>query len=586
MRFPLRAKFFLFATLIATAPLALVGENLVRIARDELKSAANEDLTEVAAQLRSEFDATAGGRWRTPLMVIRNGVDSDELGVRQKVSLLTLGLSQIPDIVALQLTVEGSDLPILVTDQAFSDRLSAAGLDPVETLRTPVATIEEIRRRGGYGEVLLGRLDATGDWLGTLALPLRTRLGDRAVTFSARIDLAPLGALVREHPFAQRGEISVVDADGRSVLEAAPRALGDREIVAAATSLIGAAGRADALGAYVRPDGSAMLGAYAFPAAFPWAIVTELSEASAYAVVNQMLRSLLLVGLAGFGVAAAAALFFAQRLTGPMLKIGEVANRVGGGDLSARVEGVATRDEVGDLAARMNAMIRQLSERLELMKFVSHETVSAIRAAVGGVERGGVRRRAAVLFSDIRGYTAFAEGVAPEVVVEMLNQYLETQTAIVERLGGDVDKFIGDELVAVFQGPDMERRAVLCGLEMQQALGGLLEAHPDWNLHAGLGIAAGEVVMGAVGARERLDFTVLGRVVNLASRLCAAAPADSILVSQPVRDALAGEDFVAFAPLPPIELKGYAGPVAAFTARELGRGIVRSAPDRLSATGH
>ena len=117
MRFPLRAKFFLFATLIATAPLALVGENLVRIARDELKSAANEDLTHVAAQLRSDFDATASGRWRTPLMVIRNGIDSDELGVQQKVSLLTLGLSQIPDIVALQLTVEGSDLPILVTDQ-------------------------------------------------------------------------------------------------------------------------------------------------------------------------------------------------------------------------------------------------------------------------------------------------------------------------------------------------------------------------------------------------------------------------------------------------------------------------------------
>ena len=319
-----------------------------------------------------------------------------------------------------------------------------------------------------------------------MALPLRTRIGDRSVTFSALIDLAPLGALVRGHPFTQRGEISVVDADGRTVLEPAPRALADRAIVASATPLIGAAGRADALEAYVRPDGTAMLGAYAFPASFPWAIVTELSEASAYAVVNQMLRNLLLVGLAGFGVAAAAALFFAHRLTGPMLKIGEVANRVGAGDLAARVEGVRTRDEIGDLAARMNAMIRQLSERLELMKFVSHETLTAIRAAdASGVARGAVRRRAAVLFSDIRGYTAFAEIVAPEVVVEMLNQYLDAQTAIVERHGGDVDKFIGDEVVAVFQGPDMERRAVLCGLEVQRALAELLEEHPDWNLHAG-----------------------------------------------------------------------------------------------------
>jgi adenylate cyclase len=572
MRFPLRAKFFVFATLIAIAPLAFVGQNLVRIARDELKSAANEDLTGVAAGLASDFDATARGSWLTPLLVIRNGVDSAELGVEQKISLLTLGRSQIPGIVALQLSIEGSDLPILVTDEAFSARLAEAGLDPVETLRSPVDAIAAIRRDGRDGALLPRRVEATGDWLATVALPLRTELAGRAVTFSAQIDLAPLGALVRANPFTRRGEIAVVDAAGRTVLEPAPRSLADRTIVANAVPLIVTGARPETIEGYVRPDGRAMLGAYAFPEAFPWAIVTELSEASAYAVVNHMLRNLLLVGLAGFGVAAAAALFFARRLTGPILKIGEVAARVGAGDLAARVGGVDTRDEIGDLAGRMNAMIRQLGERLELMKFVSHETVSAIRAAdAAGVARGGERRRAAVLFSDIRGYTAFAEAVAPEVVVEMLNQYLDAQTAIVERHGGDVDKFIGDEVVAVFQGPDMERDAVACGLEIQRALADLLEAHPDWNLHVGLGIAAGEVVMGAIGARDRLDFTALGAVVNLASRLCAAAPPDGILVAGPVRDALAGQAFVRFMPLPPIALKGYAAPVTAFRASAAAR---------------
>ena len=72
--------------------------------------------------------------------------------------------------------------------------------------------------------------------------------------------------------------------------------------------------------------------------------------------------------------------------------------------------------------------------------------------------------------------------------------------------------------------------------------------------------------MGAIGARDRLDFTVLGGVVNLAARLCAAAPPDAILVSGPVRDALADEAFVAFAPLPPIELKGLSAPVTAYAA--------------------
>ena len=85
MRFPLRLKFFLFASLLALAPLAMVGQNLTQLTRDELKSAANEDLTTVAAALRTRFDSTFQGRWLTPLMVIRNGVDSTDLGVAQKV---------------------------------------------------------------------------------------------------------------------------------------------------------------------------------------------------------------------------------------------------------------------------------------------------------------------------------------------------------------------------------------------------------------------------------------------------------------------------------------------------------------------
>ena len=387
------------------------------------------------------------------------------------------------------------------------------------------------------------------------------------MTLSAQLDLAPLADIVSGNPFVKRGEIEVVDANGRTVLEDAPRDLSDRAIVANAVPLIVTSARPEAIEGYVRPDGQAMLGAYAFPDSFPWAVVSELSEASAYAVVNHMLRNILLVGLVGFGAAAVAALFFARQLTGPILKIGSVAARVGRGDLAARVEGVHARDEIGDLAGRMNTMIRELSERLELMKFVSRETVTAIRAAdAAGVARGGERRSVALLFSDIRGYTSFSETHPPEVVVEMLNSYLDVQTAIIERNGGDVDKFIGDEVVAVFRGEGMEANAVRSGLEIQQALVGLLEAHPAWNLHVGIGITTGEVVMGAIGARERLDFTVLGAVVNLAARLCAAAPPDAVLVSAQVRAALADADFVAFDSLPPIELKGMAAPVTVFAA--------------------
>jgi len=151
MRFPLRLKFFLFATLLAILPLAIVGQNLTTLTRDELKSAANEDLTTVAAQLRTEFDNQFQGRWLSPLKVILNGIDSAELDVQQKVSLLTLGLEQLPHIVALQLAIEGSNLPLLATDYDFSQLLEPAGLEPLKLLTTSNGVLQFMADDGSFG---------------------------------------------------------------------------------------------------------------------------------------------------------------------------------------------------------------------------------------------------------------------------------------------------------------------------------------------------------------------------------------------------------------------------------------------------
>ena len=116
------------------------------------------------------------------------------------------------------------------------------------------------------------------------------------------------------------------------------------------------------------------------------------------------------------------------------------------------MQGVRSRDEVGDLARRMNEMVVGLSERFQLAKFVSAETMAAIKAAdFRGVRLGGERRRVTMLFCDIRGYTAFAERHDPEAVVEVLNLYFQHQADIVAKHQGDIDKFVGDQIVAVFQ---------------------------------------------------------------------------------------------------------------------------------------
>ena len=383
----------------------------------------------------------------------------------------------------------------------------------------------------------------------------------------AKIDLSSLGDMVRRNPFAQRGEITVVDQAGRTVLGDDVVLLNQRQIVASALPLIVAGARADALEPYVRPDGQAMLGAYAFPDWFPWAVITELSEDSACAVVNAITRQILIIGLIGFGVASLGALIFARRLTSPILKIGEVAEKVGSGDFGARVEGVKVRDEIGDLAQRFNLMISQLGERMELMKFVSHGTMSAIQKAdQEGMARGGERRRISVIFTDIRGYTEFSERVPPEKVIDVLNEYFEVQSRIVQEHGGDIDKFIGDALVAVFEGDDMERRAVACSVGITDAMVALLEEHPEHNLHVGIGVAPGVVVMGAMGAQERMDYTVLGSTVNLSARLCSKVDPDQVLVDRATMDAARGVVDVRFDDLPEIPFKGYADPVPVFAA--------------------
>lgn len=566
MRFPLRLKFFVFAVLLAIGPLALVGQNLTQLSRDELKSAANEDLTTVAGQLRASFDNTFEGRWLTPLMVIRNGVDSDQLGVPQKVSLLTLGLQELSQVVALQLSVQGSDLPILVTNEGFANKLALAGLDPVQTLATPPDLIKAIAETGQYGRPIVNRLEATGDWVATLALPLTTKIANRQVTMAAKIELSVLSEMVRRHPFGQRGEVTVVDQAGRRVLTDEPELLIERAIVASTLPLIVAGARADALEPYVRPDGTAILGAYAFPDWFQWAVITELSEDKAYAVVNAITWQIILVGLVGFGIATIGALVFARRLSRPILHIGAVAEKVGEGDFTMRVEDVRSRDEIGDLANRFNQMIAHLGERVELMKFVSHGTMSAIqKAEAEGMERGGERRSVSVIFTDIRGYTEFSERVPPEVVIEVLNRYFDVQTDIVESHQGDVDKFIGDALVAVFEGEGREARSVSCAVEITEAMMRLLEEHPEHELHVGIGVASGEVVMGAMGARERMDFTVLGSTVNLSARLCSKAAPDQVLIDDATRIAASLPD-ISYEALEPIPLKGYSEPVPAFAA--------------------
>jgi adenylate cyclase len=238
----------------------------------------------------------------------------------------------------------------------------------------------------------------------------------------------------------------------------------------------------------------------------------------------------------------------------PVRQIGDVAEAVGRGDLGLTVAGARENgDEMARLGQRINEMVRGLRAKIHLEKFVSKgASAAAADAGLEEISRTGERRPVTVLFSDIRGFTAYSENVDPEEVVAMLNRLLQAQAEVVTKHGGDIDKFVGDELMAVFQGEDACERAVLCAAEMIQAVHDVRKT----ELSVGVGISTGDVVYGAIGHEKRMDFTVIGDVVNTGARLCSAASGDEVVVTEAVRDQCGDLDDLEFREGEPLNVKG------------------------------
>jgi adenylate cyclase len=185
----------------------------------------------------------------------------------------------------------------------------------------------------------------------------------------------------------------------------------------------------------------------------------------------------------------------------------------------------------------------------------------------------GERRVVTTLFSDIRGFTNMAEQIAPEQLQEVLNDHLSTLTELVLTYEGTLDKYIGDSVMCFFNAPedqpDHALRAVRLALEMQDAQRALIGR---WRGRLplppiGVGISTGETMMGNFGSHRRLEYTAIGRDVNLAARLCGAAEGDQILVSH-ANYRLVEPQVIAEA-LPPIHLKGIDGDVHPWSIKQM-----------------
>lgn len=249
-------------------------------------------------------------------------------------------------------------------------------------------------------------------------------------------------------------------------------------------------------------------------------------------IAEQRRTRMLLVGAAVlfalFGLAFS--MLTSIRIANPIRILADAAHRVGEGDINQEVNVRTGGRETRELGRSFNRMIVGLRER-DLVKdtfsrYVTKQVAEEILKDPGKIAPGGKKQEVTILFSDIRGFTAFSEGHDPEEVISHLNEYLSAMVDIIFKYEGTLDKFIGDAIMAVFGSPithgDDPARAVKTALEMQQRLNLL---NDEWvkkgrtPLTIGIGINTGEVIVGNIGDVRRMEYTVIGDNVNLASRL-------------------------------------------------------------------
>lgn len=247
-----------------------------------------------------------------------------------------------------------------------------------------------------------------------------------------------------------------------------------------------------------------------------------------FAALLAVRDALALAALASLLVAMIAGAVFAQRLAKPVMAIERAATRVADGDLDVQVAAVGPT-EIKLMAVAFNAMVHGLRERQKLertfKRYLAPEVVDYLLTNPEA-QQGGQRRNLTVMFSDIAGFTTFAEVRPPEEVVEILNTYLSELASAISTSGGVVDKFIGDNAMGFFGAPiprpDHAARACLAAvvqLDAVQRIGEVVRAKPWPKLTVRIGIHTGDMVVGNVGGLETQDYTVVGDAVNLASRI-------------------------------------------------------------------
>jgi len=257
-----------------------------------------------------------------------------------------------------------------------------------------------------------------------------------------------------------------------------------------------------------------------------------------------------------------------------LIGVVSVGRNVPGSFADQQVELVKTFADQAAIAIANARLIDAVErQRTELSRFVSPQVAALISSKEGEQLLAGHRAYITCLFSDLRGFTAFAETAAPEELFEVLRPYHETIGELIPGYGGTLEHFAGDRIMVFFNDPvavdDHELAAIRLALAAQERFEELARGwrKRGTELGLGIGIEAGYATLGRIGFEGRYDYGALGPVTNLTSRLSTRATAGQILIGPRVFAAV--EETVDTVPVGSLDLKGFGRPIPAYEVRGL-----------------
>ncbi|ANT49221.1 adenylate/guanylate cyclase domain-containing protein [Mesorhizobium amorphae] len=375
-------------------------------------------------------------------------------------------------------------------------------------------------------------------------------------TIIAEISLKPIWLIVSEIRVGRSGQALVVDQTGHLIAHPAISKVMQGADEKAALALRGLQDAIAAAGgtaiANRNAENERVVTAGAPVAAAGWTVFVEQSQAEAFAPLYASLWRTGGLFLAATVLAAVLAYWLARRMSGPIRLLEEGALKIGAGQFDHRIN-IVTGDELERLAARFNQMAQELAtsrdraERLtRLKRFLAPQVAELVEKA--GDERmlAGQRAEIVAVFSDLRGFTAFSAHAEPENLMQVLREYYEALGAIITKYEATLTSFSADGLMILVNAPvpceGPALHAVKMAVDMQDSTQELISQwrQRGYKIGFGMGLAMGWATVGRIGYEARADYTAIGNVVNLASRLCSSAEDGQILIDYSVARHLPG----------------------------------------------